>query len=239
MSISLHAAPLNPGLCYNGAMENKPALFEYGDEAIAYLKRRDKALGKAIDVIGPIERNLDGDIFSSVVRHIIGQQISKAAQMTVWARFCALAGTVDAASVDGLSAEALQKCGMSFRKAACIKSFARKIIDGTFDMEAVYGLPDAELIKTFSALDGVGVWTAEMIMISCMGRMDVVSYGDLAIHRGMRMLYRHKKIDKKTFDRYARRYSPYGSVASLYLWAISGGAVPGLEDCAPKAKPRK
>ena len=79
-------------------------------------------------------------------------------------------------------------------------------------------------------------WTAEMVMIFCMQRPDIVSYGDLAIHRGMRMLYRHRSIDRKKFTKYARRYSPHGTVASLYLWAIAGGAIPDLRDCAPPKK---
>lgn len=52
------------------------------------------------------------------------------------------------------------------------------------------------------------------------------------------MLYHHRKIDRKLFEKYRRRFSPYGSVASLYLWAISGGAIPGMRDYAPK-KPAK
>jgi len=78
-----------------------------------------------------------------------------------------------------------------------------------------------------------------MLMLFCMQRPDIVSFGDLAIIRGMRMLYRHRKIDKEKFNRYRRRYSPYGSVASLYLWAISAGAIPELTDPAPKTKKEK
>ena len=63
-----------------------------------------------------------------------------------------------------------------------------------------------------------------------MQRPDVFSYGDLAILRGLRMVYHHRKIDKKLFEKYRRRFSPYCSVASLYLWAVSGGAIPGMKD---------
>jgi len=69
-----------------------------------------------------------------------------------------------------------------------------------------------------------------------MQRPDVLSYGDLAIHRGLRMLYHHRDIDKKLFEKYRRRYSPYGTVASLYIWAIAGGAISGMRDYAPKKK---
>ncbi len=75
-----------------------------------------------------------------------------------------------------------------------------------------------------------------MIMIFCMQRPDIVSYGDLAIQRGVWMLYHHRRIDKKLFTKYARRYSPYGTVASLYLWAIAGGAIPEMRDYAPRKK---
>jgi DNA-3-methyladenine glycosylase II len=65
-----------------------------------------------------------------------------------------------------------------------------------------------------------------------MQRPDVMSFGDLGIQRGLRMLYHHETIDRKLFDKYARRYSPYGTVASLYLWAIAGGAIAEMRDYA-------
>ena len=95
-------------------------------------------------------------------------------------------------------------------------------------------MSDQEAIEALSSLNGIGVWTAEMILLFCMQRSDVFSYGDLAILRGLRMVYHHRKIDKKLFEKYRRRFSPYCSVASLYLWAVSGGAIPGMKDYAPK-----
>ena len=97
-------------------------------------------------------------------------------------------------------------------------------------------MDDAEAIAALSSLEGVGVWTAEMLLLFCLDRPDILSYGDLAIHRGMRMVYHHRKVTREMFERYRRRYSPYGSVASLYLWAAAGGEVPGLKDYAPKKK---
>ncbi|MFA5527461.1 MAG: DNA-3-methyladenine glycosylase 2 family protein [Peptostreptococcales bacterium] len=210
--------------------------FEYGAKEIKYLKSRDKLLGEAIDRIGPIYRKVDNDLFSSVVHHIIGQQISTSAQATVWKRLCASLGEVDADTVCACDRESLNQCGMTFRKADYILDFAKKIKWGQFDLEALNTLTDEEVIKELSALKGIGVWTAEMIMIFCMQRPNIVSFGDLAIHRGMRMLYHHRSIDRKKFERYARRYTPYGTTASLYLWAIAGGAIPEMRDYAPKKK---
>ncbi|MDR0223354.1 MAG: DNA-3-methyladenine glycosylase 2 family protein [Oscillospiraceae bacterium] len=206
--------------------------FEYGDREIEYLKRKDIRLGSAIDIIGHIYREVDDDLFLSVVRNIIGQQISSSALKTVWARLAGKLNVVNAETVCAASREEIQSCGISFRKVDYIKDFANRIHIGEFDVETLRTLPDADVIDKLTALKGVGVWTAEMLMIFCLQRPDVVSYGDLAIHRGMRMLYHHRKIDRKLFDKYARRYSPYGTVASLYLWAVAGGTIPEMHDYA-------
>ena len=133
----------------------------------------------------------------------------------------------------------LQSFGMTFRKAEYITDIARKIESGEFDLEGIRQRPDDEAIRELSGLKGVGVWTAEMILLFCMQRPDVFSYDDLAIQRGLRMVYHHRKIDRKLFEKYRRRFSPYCSVASLYLWAAAGGAVPGLKDYAPAQKPKR
>jgi DNA-3-methyladenine glycosylase II len=207
--------------------------FDYGDKEIDYLKRKDKRLGEAIDKIGHIDREVNPDLFSSVVHHIVGQQISSAAQKTVWTRLAERLGAINVETVCSAYGEDIQSCGITFKKADYIKDFSEKVRSGEFDVEALRNMPDAEVIIELSALKGVGVWTAQMLMIFCLQRPNVVSYGDLAIQRGMRMLYHHQKISRKLFDKYARRYSPYGSAASLYLWAIAGGAIPEMGDYAP------
>lgn len=214
-------------------------IFEYGEAEISHLKRRDKRLGEVIDRIGKIRRGTDPDLFSSVVHHIVGQQISTAAQATVWARMTALLGAVTAETVRTAGLEELQSCGITFKKAAYIKEFAAKVACGDFDVDALRTQSDAEVVARLSALRGVGVWTAEMLMTFCLQRPDVVSFGDLAIQRGMRMLYHHRRIDRVRFERYRHRYSPYGTVAGLYLWAVAGGAVPELKDPAPKKQGAK
>ena len=97
-------------------------------------------------------------------------------------------------------------------------------------------LEDAEVCRRLSALRGIGVWTAEMLLLFSLQRPDILSYDDLAIRRGLRMLYRHKEMPRERFERYRRRFSPYGSLASLYLWAIAGGALPQLDDPAERGK---
>ena len=208
--------------------------FAYGERELSYLRQKDKRLGAAIDRIGQIDRAVDPNLFSSVVHHIIGQQISTKAQATIWKRMRDEFGVMDAAAVLGAGVEKLQSFGMTFRKAEYITDFARKIESGEFDLEGIRQRPDDEAIRELSGLQGVGVWTAEMILLFCMQRPDVFSYDDLAIQRGLRMVYHHRKIDRKLFEKYRRRFSPYCSVASLYLWAVAGGAIPEMRDYKPK-----
>lgn len=208
--------------------------FEYGQKEIEYLKSKDKRLAEVIDKIGMIERQVDSDLFSSVIHHIIGQQISTKAQATIWQRMNDALGTVNADTVLNAGTDSLQALGISFRKAEYITDFAGRVKDGSFDIKAVENMSDEEAIKELSSLKGIGVWTAEMILLFCMQRPNILSFDDLAIQRGMRMVYRHRKIDRKLFEKYRRRLSPYCSVASLYFWAVSGGAIPEMNDPAPK-----
>ena len=211
-------------------------VFAYGETELAWLRKKDKRLGEVIDRIGHVDRAVDPDLFSAVIHHIIGQQISMKAQATIWQRMQDALGRVNAETILAAGVPRLQALGISFRKAEYITDFARKIQNGEFDLEGIWQKPDEEVIRELSALKGIGVWTAEMILLFCMQRPDVFSYDDLAIQRGLRMVYHHRKIDRKLFEKYRRRFSPYCSVASLYLWAAAGGAVPGLKDYAPKKK---
>lgn len=207
--------------------------FEYGEKETEYLKSKDKKLAEVIDRIGHIERKADDDLFASVVHCIIGQQISTKAQETIWQRMQDAYGGVSPGTINSASTKELQSLGISFRKAGYIKDFSEKVVKGEFDIDAVAEMPDQEAIITLSDLKGVGVWTAEMILLFCLRRPDILSYSDLAIQRGMRMVYHHRNIDKKLFGKYRRRLSPYCSVASLYFWAVAGGAIPGMKDYTP------
>ena len=210
--------------------------FAYGENEISYLKSKDEKLAEVIDQIGMIERETDTDLFSSVIHHIIGQQISTKAQATIWQRMQEDLGEVKAETILSADISKLQSYGITFRKAEYITDFAKKVHNGICDLDAVWQMSDEEAIRELSSLKGIGVWTAEMILLFCMQRPDIFSYDDLAIQRGLRMVYHHRKIDRKLFEKYRRRFSPYCSVASLYLWAVSGGAIPEMKDYKPKKR---
>ena len=190
-----------------------------------------------MDRIGHIDRTVDTDLFSAVVHHIIGQQISTKAQATVWQRMQDALGEINAESILSADIAELQALGITFRKAEYITDFAAKVHSGAFDLEAVSRMSDEEATRELVKLKGIGVWTAEMILLFCMQRPDIFSFDDLAIQRGLRMVYHHRRIDRTLFEKYRRRFHPYCSVASLYLWAVAGGAIPEMRDYAPRRKP--
>jgi len=196
-------------------------IFVYGQKEIDYLKLKDKKLGAAIDQIGMIEREITPDPFVALISSVVSQQISKKAAETVWNRLATLLESITPERIAQLELAEIQSCGMSERKARYIKGIAGSALTGRVDFKGLEMLSDQEIIKTLSSLHGVGVWTAEMLLIFSLSRPDVVSFKDLAICRGMMNLYGLKELPKEKFERYRKRYSPYGSVASLYLWALS------------------
>jgi DNA-3-methyladenine glycosylase II len=208
------------------------AIFVYGKRELEHLKARDKTLGAAIDVIGKIRREGERDLFTALVDAIAAQQISAKAHVTIWQRIKNAVGEITPQSILAVGEDELQRCGISFRKAAYIRGAAQSVADGSLDINALRTKSDEDVCAELVKLNGVGIWTAEMLMLFSMRRKDIVSFRDLAIVRGMRMLYRKKEITRADFEKYRARYSPYGSVASLYLWAISSGALPKLTDPA-------
>ena len=207
-----------------------PQYFAYGTTETDYLSGKDKRLASVIERVGPIRREVRPDLFDALMHAIVGQQIATKAQQTVWNRLVQALGEVTPASVDRMEADALQRLGLSFRKVGYMKGAARKALLGELDIEALRHMDDTRVSAALCQLEGVGVWTAEMLMLFSLQRPDIFSFGDLAIHRGLRMVYRHKVVNRERFEMYRRRFSPYGSVASLYLWAVAGGALPELSD---------
>ena len=135
--------------------------FAYGKAELEALSAKDPKLAAVIAQVGMVQREVDTDLFSAVVHHIIGQQISTKAQATIWQRMRETLGTVDAAHILAAGAAQLQALGMSFRKAQYIMDFAQKVQTGEFDPEGIREKSDEEAIRELSALQGIGVWTAE------------------------------------------------------------------------------
>jgi len=194
--------------------------FEYTKEETDYLKARDPILGKEIDRIGMVKRRLDGDMFSSLISSIISQQISTKAAVTVKERLANLIGNITPTNIEKIDVEAIQKCGMTLRKAGYIKGIAEAALTGEIDFDGLHKLSDNEIIRILTGLKGIGEWTVEMLLIHSLQRPNILSYKDLGIQRGLKKLYGLNELSKKEFAVYRERYSPYCTVASIYLWEI-------------------
>ena len=181
--------------------------FSYGLSELAHLKDRDPGLGAVIDRIGWIEREVTPDLFTALIHSLAAQQISNAAAATVRRRLSRLLGEFTPQRVAQTPLAELQACGLSSRKAAWIQGLGQHVVSGALDL---------------SAVPGVGVWTAEMLLIFALARPDVVSWGDRAIRRGLQRLYGLETLNRAQFAQYRERYRPYGTVASFYLWALAG-----------------
>ncbi len=208
------------------------AYFKYSDRETGYLRRADERLAGVIDRVGVIKRPVIPDLFAALMHCIVGQQISTKAHETIWQRMLSGLGEVTPQSIASLQPMELQAYGLSFRKVDYMQDIAREVMEGKLDIGALSAMSDEQVCKRLCELRGIGVWSAEMLMLFSMQRPDILSRGDLAIVRGLRMVYGHRTITPSLFERYRRRFSPYGSVASLYLWAVAGGAIPELSDPA-------
>ncbi len=200
-------------------MEKK--FFAYGKTETDYLTKHDPVLGAAIARIGHIDREVIPNLFTALVNSIAGQQISGKALATVWARLCERLGEITPETVLAAGEENLRACGMSGRKAGYMLAAARAVQDGTINIHSLVDKSDEEIIKTLIVLPGVGRWTAEMLLIFSLERPDVLAFDDFGIRKGLCRLYGLEDLTRAQFEEYRARYSPYATVAGLYLWEIA------------------
>jgi len=196
------------------------AFFQYGVTEINYLKSRCPKMADAIKGAGMLNREVEPDLFKSLISSIVSQQISTKAAKTVFARLEALVGEMHAEAILAKSEDEIQGCGLTYRKVDYIKGICEAIRCGELDLEGLAQMSDDKVIAELVKLNGIGVWSAEMFLIFSLHRPDVLSYGDLIIRKGMMKLHGLESLSKKEFEVYRKLYSPYGTVASLYLWDL-------------------
>jgi 3-methyladenine DNA glycosylase/8-oxoguanine DNA glycosylase len=196
--------------------------FSYGKTEIEALKAADVILGAAIDRLGHPNQPLMPDLFVSLINCVISQQISTKAANTVQNRTVnRCGGVVTPEQIIQLSEEDIQSLGMSRKKARYIREIALAFVSGQINVNKLRNAEKDQIIMELTALPGIGIWTAEMVMLHSLQHPDICSWNDLGIRRGMMQLYGMKTISKTEFKELRRHYSPYGSVASIYLWAIA------------------
>lgn len=195
--------------------------FNYGKKQLDYLSSKDETLGKAISCYGFIEREITLDLFQALAGSIISQQISGKAADNIWNRLLSVAGEINANDIIKLDEETLRSCGISYRKIAYLKSAAEFKINGKLDEKEFSNLKDEEIINKLVEIKGVGIWTAEMLLIFSLQRENILSVADLGIKKGIKKLYGESEITTEKLKYYKNLYAPYGTIASFYLWEIA------------------
>lgn len=192
--------------------------YPYGQKEIDYLCYQDKQMAQLIERIGIIHKRIIPDLFAGIVYAIVGQQVSTHTQESIWQRIEQQLPNITSTTIIDQSPDELRQCGISYKKVEYIRTIAQQIIDGQLDIEVLRTMSDEQVVERLCQLNGIGVWSAEMILIFSLQRPDVLSYGDLGIRRGLCNLYHLKSLSPTHFAKYKKLFSPYGTIASLYLW---------------------
>ena len=161
-----------------------------------------------------------GDLFYELAHSIVSQQLAVRAAEAVFSRVKALPGGLTPETLLAADDETLRGCGLSARKVEYLRGVAQAALAGKLDEKRFALMPDAEVIDALVELKGVGVWTAEMLLIFHFGRRNVLSTGDLGVRRGLEILLDRENFTPEELAELRRRVSPYGTLASLYLWRL-------------------
>ncbi|ADV68633.1 DNA-3-methyladenine glycosylase family protein [Deinococcus maricopensis] len=176
--------------------------------------QRDPVLAAIVAAEGPLAPlPVSPDPFATLVRSVIGQQLSVRAANTIEARVRALAPDLSAEQLAALSAETLRAAGLSGAKVRTVHALVARVLDGTLDFERLVTLPDEDVIAALVPLPGIGRWTAEMFLMFALGRPDVFAWGDLGLRRALERHY--PDLDPVLV---VAAWSPYRSAAARYMW---------------------
>ena len=192
----------------------------YWNKAKSILSKKDKVMKKLMNSYKDGALITRNDIFFSLCKSIIGQQISVAAANSVFSKFEKVCnGKINARNVNKLSFQTLKKCGLSRQKVGGIKDLAKKIITKEFKPQLIKKMSDEEAIEYLSNLKQIGRWSAEMILLFTFNRSNIWPMQDIGLLRAISNNYKKKYFPPKTFlSKLYKKFTPYCSVATWYLW---------------------
>ena len=196
---------------------------KYWVKAKKHLSKKDKTIARLIrSYQSPTETILTSrkDIFFSLCKSIIGQQISVAAANSVFLKFKKKCNNkITAKNVNKLSTSSLKSCGLSRQKVKGIKDLAKRIINKSFKPSLIKKMSDEEAIEYLSELRQIGRWSAEMILLFTFNRSNIWPLQDIGLLRAISNNYNKKYFPPKSFlDKLYKKFTPYCSVATWYLW---------------------
>ena len=193
---------------------------KYWSKAKEILSKRDKVMKKLINNYQDGSLVTRNDVFFSLCKSIIGQQISVAAANSVFLRFkkkCK--NKINARTVSRLSFSSLKSCGLSKQKVKGIKDLAKRTLNKTFKPSLIGKMTDEEAIVYLSDLRQIGRWSAEMILLFTFNRSNIWPLQDIGLLRAISNNYNKKYFPSKIFlNKLYKKFTPYCSVATWYLW---------------------
>ncbi|MBN8453981.1 DNA-3-methyladenine glycosylase [Accumulibacter sp.] len=191
----------------------------YWQQASAELALADPVLASLIERFAGVALVSRGDPFVTLLRSIVGQQISVKAADSVWARLQAAVPELTPDGVLGSTGDGLRGCGLSARKAEYVIDLARHFASGQIDAEQWSRMDDGELVAELTRVRGIGVWTAEMFLIFNQLRPDVLPLDDLGLQRAVAIHYHAgERPPRRVLVEHGERWRPWRSVATWYLW---------------------
>ena len=198
-------------------MSKKP---KYWNSAVKYLSKKDPVMKKLICQYKDKTLTTRKDIFYSLCKSIIGQQISVQAANSVFRKFeKACNGKINYKKINKLNSTKIRKCGLSRQKVRGIKELAFKFENRSFNPKKIKFMNDEEAIIYLSSLRQIGRWSAEMILLFTLNRPNIWPIQDIGLLRSISNNYKKKYFPPKKFVEILRKkFSPYCSVATWYLW---------------------
>ena len=192
----------------------------YWNKAKKHLSKKDSKMKKLIKNYSNAYLTTRKDVFFSLCKSIIGQQISVAAANSVFLKFKKKCnGRINPKNVNSLNYYELKKCGLSKQKVKGIKELSKKFLDKSFNPKIISKMNDEEAIEYLSQLRQIGRWSAEMILLFTFNRSNIWPIQDIGLLRAISKNFNKKYLPPKKFvSDLQKRYSPYCSVATWYLW---------------------
>ncbi|HKG30162.1 MAG TPA: DNA-3-methyladenine glycosylase 2 family protein [Nitrososphaeraceae archaeon] len=191
-------------------------------DPVKYLSRVDPQLEVVINTVGKYSIRLRTDAFQSLVESIIYQQLAGSAASVIYTRFIKYYNNMMPTPMDIISTSDMElksKIGLSSKKVQYLKDLATKIAERKLSLDLLTTLSDEKIINQLIQVKGIGRWTAEMFLIFCLGRPDVLPVTDLGIRKAMHNIYSLSELPKPAeMLAIAQPWRPHRTVATWYLW---------------------
>jgi DNA-3-methyladenine glycosylase II len=192
---------------------------KFWNKAKVYLRKKDKRLGKIIESYPKDFLFSKSDPFMTLARSIVGQQISVKAAQSVWDRLEMKIVKVNPLNIKKIHSNSLKSVGLSRQKVLYLKNLSEAFIKDKIKIKLWSKMSDEDVIQDLIQIKGIGRWTAEMFLIFNLCRADIFPLDDIGMIKGLCKIYNlNYPIDKDKVLKIGKRWKPYRSVATWYLW---------------------